>query len=72
MAINPISGQAADLSIYVKNGQGSKYVSNGALIAAVIHVGIPYRFWSRSPNIKIALSTRAVQGTATGIAFETN
>ncbi|MGO9689412.1 MAG: hypothetical protein ACLP2X_12835 [Syntrophobacteraceae bacterium] len=47
-------------------------MSNGALIAAVIHVGIPYRFWSRSPNIKIALSTRAVQGTATGIAFETN
>jgi hypothetical protein len=34
-----------------------KYVTNGAFIAAVIHLGIPYKIATGSPNIKVALSS---------------
>jgi len=34
------------------------YVSNGALIAAVIHLGIPFKGDPDSPNIKVAISSR--------------
>lgn len=37
---------------------GGKYVSNGALIAAALHLGIPTKFFSDSPNINVAISKK--------------
>lgn len=34
------------------------YVTNGAFIAAVVHLGIPYRRFFDSPNITVGLSRR--------------
>lgn len=35
-----------------------KYVSNGSLIAAAVHLGIPYKTYLGSPNVNLALSGR--------------
>ena len=37
----------------------SEYVSNGSFIAAVIHLGIPYKDYKDSPNIHVALSSKS-------------
>jgi hypothetical protein len=38
----------------------NRYVTNGAFIAAVVHLGIPYKTYSDSPNISVALSSRSL------------
>ena len=35
-----------------------EYVSNGALIAAAIHLKIPMKFYTDSPNVNIAISKK--------------
>lgn len=37
-----------------------EYVTNGAFIAAVIHMGIPYKTFPNFPNIEVALSSRGL------------
>lgn len=34
-----------------------EYVCNGAFIAAVLYMGIPYRAYDDSPNIDVAISS---------------
>lgn len=38
-----------------------EYVTNGAFIAAVIHLGIPYKTWPNFPNVHIAISKRSLK-----------
>jgi hypothetical protein len=40
-----------------------EYVSNGAFIAAVIHMGIPYKINPESPNVLVALSRKRLHET---------
>lgn len=37
----------------------SEYVSNGAMIAAIIYVGFPYKIGIESPNIQVGVSRRS-------------
>ena len=38
----------------------NEYVTNGAFIAAVLHLGIPYKTHPESPNISVALSSKSL------------
>lgn len=35
-----------------------EYISNGALIAAALHLGLPTKFYHDSPNINVAISKK--------------
>ena len=41
--------------------KAGRFISNGALIASVIHLQIPYKAIPNCPYVKIALSKKAVQ-----------
>jgi hypothetical protein len=55
--INHGIGTSYRLKHHVEKHFG-KYVTNGSFIAAVIHLGIPYKIYPDSPNIAVALSSR--------------
>jgi hypothetical protein len=62
--INLSLGTSYGLKHAVEQWSG-EYVTNGAFIAAVIHMGIPYRSRADNPNIKIAISRKLVDGART-------
>lgn len=58
-AINPKIGTSYSLKHRVERYFG-EYVTNGAFIAAVIHMEIPYRTFPDFPNVQVALSSRGL------------
>lgn len=55
--INRQAGNSYSLKPLIEAWAG-KYISNGAIIAAAIHLEIPYQTFFDSPNICLALSNR--------------
>ena len=62
--INLNLGTSYGLKHAVEEWSG-EYIHNGAFIAAVFHLGIPYLSRADSPNIKIAISRKLVDGART-------
>ena len=58
--INRDIGMSYSLRRYSVRKWCGRYVSNGAFIAAVIHLNIPYRRYSDSINVHIAISSRSL------------
>jgi len=57
--VNPGIGSSYGLKHRVEHWSG-RYVTNGAFIAAVIHLGIPFKRYPDSPNIHLALSGKGL------------
>ena len=57
--INRNIGTSYSLRRYAVRNWCGEYVSNGAFIAVVIYLAIPYKRYSDSPNIHIAISSRS-------------
>jgi hypothetical protein len=60
--INPKAGNSYGLKHRVENWFG-QYVTNGAFIAALIHMGFKYERRDDSPNVHVAVSTPLPQGS---------
>jgi hypothetical protein len=43
------------------------YVTNGALIAAAVHLGFAYRAHPRSPNVNIGIAARSIRASSRAI-----
>jgi len=61
--INMNIGSSYALKHEVERWSG-EYITNGAFVAAVIHLGIPFKRYSGSPNIAVALSSRLPSGSS--------
>ena len=46
---------------FAEEAAGGEYVSNGAFVAAAVHLGIPYEIIDGSPNVLFGISERSVR-----------
>lgn len=62
--INPKVGSSYRLKHAVEAYYNNReYIANGVFIAALIHMGIPYKVRTDSPNVTVALSSKQLKET---------